>query len=50
MKKGNFKPVTIVFKVSDNIKEMMIKFKNNKFLSKLFVNILFYRNIVCLKL
>lgn len=25
MKKGNFKPVTIVFKVSDNIKEMMIK-------------------------
>ena len=26
------------------------KFKNNKFLSKLFVNILFYRNIVCLKL
>lgn len=25
MKKSNFKPVTIVFKVSDNIKEMMIK-------------------------
>ena len=25
MKKGNFKPVTIVFKFSDNIKEMMIK-------------------------
>ena len=25
MKNGNFKPVTIVFKVSDNVKEMMIK-------------------------